>query len=85
MRAKATVPGPHCQPRMRTRRAAAIRPPDRPPPASCPMLPGESTYDYASVTNGNSRVKPGTKKAPWTIRQDHPGGKAPALGTHHET
>ena len=76
---------PHCQPRMRTRRAAAIRPAARPPPASCPMLSGEPTYDCASVTNDLFPGKPGHDKAPWTIRQDHPGGKAPALGTHHET
>ena len=25
----------------------------------------------------------GHSKAPWTIRQDHPGGKAPAMRTHH--
>jgi hypothetical protein len=29
--------------------------------------------------------QPGHEKAPWTIGQDHPGGKAPALGTHYET
>src|ERR1035441_7787472 len=38
--------------------------------------------------------KPGHDKAPWTIRQDHPGGKDPATGptmqpntvnTHHQT
>jgi hypothetical protein len=36
---------------------------------------------FTAFSPGN----PGYDKAPWTIRQDHPGGKAPALGTHHET
>jgi excisionase family DNA binding protein len=58
------------------------------------MLWGVPAYDCASVTNDRFRGNPGHDKAPWTIRQDHPGGKAPALGpitkpntqnTHHHT
>ena len=76
---------PLCPPRMRIRRAAAIRPAGRPPPTSCPMLSGDPAYDCASVTKDRFPGESGHAKAPWTIRQDHPGGKAPALGTHHET
>ncbi len=53
--------------------------------ASCPMLSGEPAYDCASVIKVTFPGETGHDKAPWTIRQDHPGGKAPALGTHHET
>ena len=35
-----------------------------------------AAYDAASTSPGKS----GHSKAPWTIRQDHPGGKAPATG-----
>jgi hypothetical protein len=76
---------PRCPPRMHTRRTAAIHPAPRLLAFSCPMLSGEPAYHDASEIKGNFPGQPGHDKAPWTIRQDHPGGKAPALGTHHET
>ena len=68
-----------CPPRMRTCRAAAIRPTRRPHLPRCPMLSGDPAYVCASVTKDRFPGETGHEKAPWTIRQDHPGGKAPAL------
>jgi len=52
---------------------AQQRPRERPPPPSCPMLPGLVAYHRRDNLPGQN---PGANKAPWTIRQDHPGGKA---------
>ena len=68
-----------CPPRMRICRAAAIRPTRRPHLPRCPMLSGDPAYVCASVTKDRFPGETGHEKAPWTIRQDHPGGKAPAL------
>jgi hypothetical protein len=76
---------PHCTPRMRARRSAAM-PGYRDTPgaaagaARCPMGQSKPAYDGASVTHATFPGQPGHSKAPWTIRQDHPGGKAPATG-----
>jgi hypothetical protein len=46
---------------------------ERPPPPSCPMLPDVLAYHRRDNLPGQIRAQ---NKAPWTIRQDHPGGKA---------
>src|SRR5215468_3504682 len=91
------APGSRSPPRTTARRSAAIyrgsdRPRKHPAPPSCPMLPDVVAYHRRDKS---ARAKPGINKAPWTIRQDHPGGKAPATGTpamqpntannHHDT
>jgi len=53
--------------------------------SSLPDAPRQPAYHGASVNQDTFPGKPGHNKAPWTIRQDHPGGKAPATGTHHAT
>jgi len=81
-----SAPGSRSLPKLGACRSAAItdtakRPAARPPPPSCPMRRRVLAYHRRDNMPGQI----GHNKAPWTIRQDHPGGKAPALGTHHET
>jgi hypothetical protein len=46
---------------------------ERLPRPSCPMLPDVLAYHRRDNLPGQIRAQ---SKAPWTIRQDHPGGKA---------
>ena len=63
-------------------------------PAFLPDAPRRIGVPCASVTDHLFPGKPGHNKAPWTIRQDHPGGKAlrqeptmqpNTVNTHHDT
>ena len=76
------APGSRSPPRIGARRSAAMygcseRPGERPPTSSCPMRRASWRTIAVTICPGKS----GQNKAPWTIRQDHPGGKAPATGT----
>ena len=68
---------PHCQLRMRTRGAAAIRPAARPPLASCPMLSGEPTYDCASVTKDRFPGATRARQGPLDHPPRSPRGQGP--------
>ena len=46
-------------------------------------LAGRFPYPSLTVPMTACPGKPGHEKAPWTIRQDHPGGKDPATGPQH--
>ena len=49
----------------------------------CPRCQSKPAYHAASTSSALCLGRSGYSKAPWTIRQDHPGGKAPATGPFH--
>jgi len=76
MRGKLAVPGPLPAEGARPQISRDM-PGGTSAPTSCPMRPGKPAYDEASVIKVTFPWQTGYDKAPWTIRQDHPGGKAP--------
>ena len=65
--------GPHISGDMPGGRSASVFLPDAP---RLTVIPWRERY-----LPPFSRANPGITRAPWTIRQDYPGGKAPATGT----